>query len=141
MAQRFTLWKGLSQPPDYRTYSAEVTGFRRNLPHHRRLRLFRRPVIIQHSAVCVKPFFEKFSADFLPFPPGSLGSIPINIISGPLKAGRTRIFLFMASAPTLELLHFSHRGGNCPPYRKTDNQFSLLPGGNHTPVFLHPGSH
>ena len=35
MAQRFTLWKGLSQPPDYRTYSAEVTGPGRNLPHHR----------------------------------------------------------------------------------------------------------
>ena len=24
-----------AQPPDDRTYSAEVTGFRRNLPHHR----------------------------------------------------------------------------------------------------------
>ena len=35
MARRSTPRKGPSQPPDYRTYSAEVTGSRRNLPHHR----------------------------------------------------------------------------------------------------------
>ena len=27
------------QPPDDRTYSAEVTAFRRNLPHHRSVRI------------------------------------------------------------------------------------------------------
>ena len=51
---------GLAQPPDCRTYSAEVTSFLSNLPHHRRVRPFRRSVIIQHCAVCVKPFFQNF---------------------------------------------------------------------------------
>ena len=37
--------EGHSQPPDYRTYSAEVTGSRRNLPHHRSTR-FRDPRMV-----------------------------------------------------------------------------------------------
>ena len=54
----------LAQPPDSRTYSAEVTSFLSNLPHHRRLRPFRRSVIIQHPPVCVKRFCKKILADF-----------------------------------------------------------------------------
>ena len=58
----------LAQPPDSRTYSAEVTSFLSNLPHHRRLRPIRRPVIIQHPPVCVKRFCKKILADFPGFP-------------------------------------------------------------------------
>ena len=53
-----------SQPPDYRTYSAEVTSFLSNLPHHRRLRPSRRLVIIQqHRRVC-QAFFKNFFVVF-----------------------------------------------------------------------------
>ena len=62
----------LAQPPDSRTYSAEVTSFLSNLPHHRRLRPLRRPVIIQHTAVCVKRFCKKILADFPGFPNAAL---------------------------------------------------------------------
>ena len=61
------IYAGLAQPPDSRTYSAEVTSFLSNLPHHRRLRPLRRPVIIQHTAVCVKRFSKKILADFPEF--------------------------------------------------------------------------
>lgn len=55
-----------SQPPDDRTYSAEVTVFPRNLPLHRILRLFllnTRSIIIQDLPLIVKTifyFFNKF---------------------------------------------------------------------------------
>ena len=49
----------ISQPPDSRTYSAEVTGLRRNLPHHRRLRPFERLIILLHNPRSVNYFFRK----------------------------------------------------------------------------------
>ena len=56
-----------SQPPDYRTYSAEVTSFLSNLPHHRRLRPNRRLAIIQqHPRVC-QALFKNFLPLFLFF--------------------------------------------------------------------------
>ena len=67
------------QPPDSRTYSAEVTGLHRNLPHHRRLRPFRRSYILLQILPCVNHFLlphgEAFptkgpgpAALFLPIP-------------------------------------------------------------------------
>lgn len=68
-----------SQPPDDRTYSAEVTVFPRNLPLHRILRLFllnTRSIIIQDLPPIVKAifyFFNKFlklfSVKMLSVPP------------------------------------------------------------------------
>ena len=68
-----------SQPPDDRTYSAEVTVFPRNLPLHRILRLFllnTRSIIIQDLPPVVKAifyFFNKFlklfSVKMLSVPP------------------------------------------------------------------------
>ena len=58
------------QPPDSRTYSAEVTSFPSNLPHHRRLRPNRRLIMIQqHPRVCQAYFFKKpsYFASFLHF--------------------------------------------------------------------------
>ena len=55
------------QPPDSRTYSVEVTSFPSNLLHHRRLRLFKRLLIIQHQAVCVNSFFKYFFNFFVVF--------------------------------------------------------------------------
>jgi hypothetical protein len=43
-----------SRPILARTYSAEVTGFHRNLPHHRRLRPNRRYDIIAEGGYKVK---------------------------------------------------------------------------------------
>ena len=50
------------QPPDDRTYSAEVTAFRRNLLHHRIARAeipYTRTVIIPPRRSLVKNFFKK----------------------------------------------------------------------------------
>ena len=47
----------------------KLPHFMSNLPHHRRLRPFRRPVIIQHPSVCVKGFLKKILADFPGFSP------------------------------------------------------------------------
>ena len=48
-----------SQPPDYRTYSAEVTSFLSNLPHHRRLRPNKRLIMIYQTSPNVKHKFHK----------------------------------------------------------------------------------
>ena len=48
------------QPPDDRTYSAEVTAKRRNLPHHRSARAvfpYTRPIMIPPGTYFVKYFF------------------------------------------------------------------------------------
>ena len=55
------------QPPDSRTYSVEVTSRTSNLLHHRRLRLFKRLLIIQHLTVCVNSFFKYFFTFFVVF--------------------------------------------------------------------------
>ena len=58
------------QPPDSRTYSAEVTSLPSNLPHHRRLRPNRRLIMIQqHPRVCQAYFFKKpsYFVSFLRF--------------------------------------------------------------------------
>ena len=52
--------KSLSRPIK-RTYSAEVTGLRRNLPHHRRLRPSRRSYILLQNKQLVNQFFQKKS--------------------------------------------------------------------------------
>lgn len=57
---------GLAQPPDSRTYSAEVTSSLSNLPHHRRLRPCGRSAIILHPPVCVKWFFKNIWQIFAP---------------------------------------------------------------------------
>ena len=49
----------ISQPPDSRTYSAEVTGLRRNLLHHRRLRPSERLIILLQNPPSCQPFFRK----------------------------------------------------------------------------------
>lgn len=67
-AGRYTPCTDSLSRPIKRTYSAEVTSSLSNLPHHRRLRLFKRPVIILHPPVCVKGFSKKihpFFRDFL----------------------------------------------------------------------------
>ena len=51
------------QPPDDRTYSAEVTVFRRNLLHHRSARAecpYTRPIMIPCFPLFVKHFFANF---------------------------------------------------------------------------------
>ena len=65
-AQRYTRCTDLSAAR-LRTYSAEVTGFHRNLPHHRRLRPDRRLTIIPKTSPAVNTFFQLFSIFFLPF--------------------------------------------------------------------------
>ena len=55
------------QPPDDRTYSAEVTSLRSNLPLHRicaHLSSIARPYIILHAAVNVKHFLQLFLVFF-----------------------------------------------------------------------------
>ena len=55
-----------SQPPDPRTYSAEVTSFRSNLPHHRRLRApIARLTIILQLVTKVNSFLERETVKFL----------------------------------------------------------------------------
>ena len=78
----------LAQPPDSRTYSAEVTSFLSNLPHHRRLRPIRRPVIIQHPPVCVKRFCKKILADFPGFPNAALWVFQKTRESPPCQRGQ-----------------------------------------------------
>lgn len=56
------------QPPDSRTYSAEVTSFRSNLPHHRRLRPFKRPFIIQQIPRSVNCFLKRNGGAKSPYP-------------------------------------------------------------------------
>ena len=71
MERRYTPHTCLPQPPDDRTYSAEVTVFRRNLLHHRSARSLipnSRSLIIIHRAVNVKHyfgFFHNFFENFL----------------------------------------------------------------------------
>ena len=71
MERRYTPHTCLPQPPDDRTYSAEVTVFRRNLLHHRSARSLipnSRLLIIIHRAVNVKHyfgFFHNFFENFL----------------------------------------------------------------------------
>lgn len=51
------------QPPDDRTYSAEVTVFQRNLPHHRSARAespYTRSIMIPSVSPFVKNFFRIF---------------------------------------------------------------------------------
>ena len=62
-----------SQPPDCRTYSAEVTSFPSNLLHHRRLRPYRRSAIIQqHTRVC-QGISQNFFVIFCPTFPWFFG--------------------------------------------------------------------
>ena len=97
MAQRSTQRTDPSQPPDYRTYSAEVTGLHRNLPHHRRLRPHRRFAIIQqHPRVC-QGYFQIFSAELCQFSRVfrlfSLGTLLRQYLSAPDGPGlRRRMF-------------------------------------------------
>jgi len=62
LPQRYTQRKTEAvQPPDDRPYSAEVTGFRRNLLHHRSARAefpYTRPIILPPFASFVKDFFR-----------------------------------------------------------------------------------
>ena len=51
-----------AQPPDDRTYSAEVTSFLSNLLHHRSARIiipYTRPIILAPISCFVKNFFRK----------------------------------------------------------------------------------
>ena len=60
--RRYTQRRRSVQPPDDRTYSAEVTAFRRNLLHHRIARAeipYTRTVIIPPRVSLVKHFFKK----------------------------------------------------------------------------------
>ena len=63
LPQRYTQRKTEAvQPPDDRTYSAEVTVFQRNLPHHRSARAefpYTRPIIIPLKPLFVKQYFRK----------------------------------------------------------------------------------
>ena len=55
------------QPPDDRTYSAEVTVIQRNLPHHRSARAespYTRPIMIPSIHPFVKDFFRVFHEVF-----------------------------------------------------------------------------
>ena len=61
-AQRYTQAQRTIQPPDDRTYSAEVTAIRRNLPHHRSARAVfphTRSDIIPPQSEIVKKNFRK----------------------------------------------------------------------------------
>ena len=62
LAQRYTQARPETvQPPDDRTYSAEVTGFRRNLPHHRSARAefpYTRLIMIPSVPRFVKHYFR-----------------------------------------------------------------------------------
>ena len=65
MARRSTLRAGPSQPPDYRTYSPEVTSLRSNLPVHRSVSRQEQPyhadlIIISDILSDVKAFFSVF---------------------------------------------------------------------------------
>ncbi len=58
------------QPPDDRTYSAEVTVFRRNLLHHRSARAefpYTRPIILPLIRLFVKYYFRKNHKNFYVF--------------------------------------------------------------------------
>ncbi|MDO5400649.1 MAG: hypothetical protein Q4F17_06685 [Eubacteriales bacterium] len=63
-AQRYTqALPEAVQPPDDRTYSAEVTGFHRNLLHHRIARMvipIASSIILSSEAPFVKHFFRIF---------------------------------------------------------------------------------
>ena len=92
-ARRYTRCT-VSQPPDQRTYSAEVTSFLSNLPHHRRLRPHRRSIIILCNHEKVKHIFLFFAKTFylflVYFAPkmGSSHSVPRQLQRG--FAGRFR---------------------------------------------------
>ena len=69
MARRSTLRAGPSQPPDYRTYSPEVTSLRSNLPVHRSVcaqKGFHHAdlIIISDIQRNVKTFFSVFHSFF-----------------------------------------------------------------------------
>ena len=60
-AQRYTQAQRTIQPPDDRTYSAEVTSFPSNLPHHRSARAvfpYTRSIMIPPCSPFVKHFFR-----------------------------------------------------------------------------------
>ena len=69
MARRSTLRAGPSQPPDYRTYSPEVTSLRSNLPVHRSVCAWKGfhhadLIIISDIQRNVKTFFSVFHSFF-----------------------------------------------------------------------------
>ena len=111
MHRRYTpVHRFLSRPILARTYSAEVTGSRRNLPHHRRLRPQRRSAIIQHQAVCVKWFFKIFFHFFLPArpPPIPCGPRPRRTQNSPGRQSRSGELPadIRAGGSALQLLQF-----------------------------------
>ena len=71
LSQRYTLAQTEAvQPPDDRTYSAEVTVFRRNLLHHRSARAefpYTRPIILPLIPLFVKYNFRKNHKNFYVF--------------------------------------------------------------------------
>ena len=71
LPQRYTQRKTEAvQPPDDRTYSAEVTSFPSNLLHHRSARAecpYTRSIILTRTAAFVNYFFRKFHKNFYVF--------------------------------------------------------------------------
>ena len=84
LPQRYTQRKTEAvQPPDDRTYSAEVTAFQRNLLHHRIARAefpYTRPIIITFYRQLVNSYFIKIVKNFSLFSERTniSGRIPID---------------------------------------------------------------